>query len=136
MDKLDNWERPGVTFIDMETCYVVGCPSPRIDHEWYNDWKAVDPRHDGLIHNPITRRVLDDITGNHPIAFRHWWHSVGSGHTREQSEYVLVPSVAQSMCDYELSRVGLDDDGGTYRKCSRLETFSVMLAELKHHNLI
>ncbi len=133
---MSNKERSGITFIDMETCYVVGCPAPRIDHEFYSDYESVDPKMDGFRFSGMTRRVLDPITGNYPIAFRHWWHSVGSGYTGEQSEYVLVPNVAESMCDYELSRVGIDEDGRIYRQVSRLETFTFMLAELKHHNLI
>ena len=40
------------------------------------------------------------------------------------------------MCEYELSRVGIDDDGLTYSNTSRLETFSLMLDELKHYNLV
>jgi hypothetical protein len=129
-------ERAGVIFVEMETCYVENCPSPHIDHDWYSNWKNIDPRHDGEEHGAINRRVLDVVTGNHPIAFRHWWHSVGSGYTGEQSEYILNPETAKSMCEYELSRVGIDEDGRIYRETSRLETFSLMLGELKHYDLI
>ena len=129
-------DRHGIAFIDFDTCYVIGCPAPKIDPDFYYSWQLVDPKNDGLDITPMTRRVFDPITGTDPIAFRHWWHSVGSGYTGEQSEYVLVPSVAKAQCEYELSRVGIDDDGRTYREVSRLETFSLMLAELKHHNLI
>lgn len=130
------YSRPGVTFIDLDTCYVIGCPDPTIDHDFYIDYETVDPRHDGGTLGPMTKRVYDPITGNVPIALRHWWHSVGSGYTRENSEYILLPKVAQNMCEYELSRVGKDEDGKTYHDYSRLETFSLMLAELKHHNLL
>ena len=129
-------DRHGITFIDMETCYVDGCPAPTIAHEWYPSVPTVDPRHDGEKHCAISRHVYDPITDKRPLAFRHWWHSVGSGYTGEQSEYVLVPSVAKAQCEYELSKVGIDDDGRTYNRVSRLETFSLMLAELYHHDLI
>jgi len=136
MSDSERFSRPGVTFIDIDTCYVIGCPAPIIDHEFYADYETVDPRHDGGSIGVMTKRVYDPITGNIPIAFRHNWHSVGSHYTREQSEYVLVPSMAKAQCEYELSRVGIDEDGRTYSETSRLETFSMMLAELKHHNLI
>jgi hypothetical protein len=136
MSDSERFSRPGVTFIDIDTCYVIGCPAPIIDHEFYSDYETVDPRHDGGYIGVMTKRVYDPITGNVPIALRHNWHSVGSHYTREESEYILVPSVAEEMCKYELSRVGVDEDGQIYRETSRLETFSLMLAELKHHNLI
>ena len=134
--KAERYSRPGVTFIDIDTCYVVGCPAPIIDHDFYGYYETVDPRHDGGNMGPMTKRVYDPITGNVPIALRHWWHSVGSHYTREDSEYILVPNVAQNMCEYELSRVGIDDDSVMYYNHSRLETFTLMLAELKHHNLL
>ena len=129
-------DRAGTIFVDWETCYVANCPSPHIDHDWYYNWESIDPRHDGEKHEAINRRVLDVVTGNHPIAFRHWWHSVASGYTGEESEYILNPETARTMCEYELSRVGIDEDGPIYRETSRLETFSLMLDELKHYNLI
>ena len=129
-------QRAGIRFIDIETCYVEGCPSPHIDHEWYPNWKNADPRHDGEQHQPITRSVFNPATDKKTIGLRHWWHSVGSGYTGEQSEYILDPEVAKSMCEYELSRVGIDEDGRTYSHTSRLETFSLMLDELKHYNLV
>ena len=129
-------DRAGVIFVDVETCYVANCPSPHIDHDWYPNWKNVDPRHDGMEHQVIMRRVLNPLTGKRQIAFRHRWHGVNSTRTGEQTEYILNPQVAKSMCEYELSRVGIDEDGPIYSKTSRLETFSLILDELKHYNLI
>ena len=131
-----NTERSGIDFINMETCYVVGCPEPRIDHEFYNDYIAIDPKMDGYQFAAMTRRVLDRNTGNKPIAFRHWWHSIPSGFTGEQSEYVLIPRVAQSQSDYELEKAKIEPDGRTYSRVSRKEFFTLVLAELKHHHLI
>ncbi len=129
-------DRAGTIFVDWETCYVANCPSPHIDHDWYYNWESIDPRHDGMVHQTVMRRVLNPLTGKYPIAFRHRWHGVSSGRTGEETEYILNPQIAKSMCEYELSRVGIDEDGPIYRETSRLETFSLMLAELKHYNLI
>ena len=118
-------DRAGVIFVDVETCYVANCPSPHIDHDWYPEE-----------HQTLMRKVLTPFTGKRPVAFRHRWHGVGSGRTGEQTEYILDPQVAKSMCEYELSRVGIDEAGPIYSKTSRLETFSLILDELKHYNLI
>lgn len=125
---MSNTERSGVDFIDTETCYVVGCPAPRIDHDFYHDYIAVE-------RSACTRRVLDRTTGYKPIAFRHWWHSVPSGFTGEQSEYVLIPSIAKSQSEYELDQAKTES-WSTYLRISRQEFFTLVLSELKHYQLI
>ena len=141
---MQNRPNQNILWVAYDVCFVIGCPTPKLDLDWYynelnEDAKITDMRHDGETWQPITKRV-DDREGNTKLGHRHWWHGVPSGYTGEHTEYIINPNMARIAAEYELQEVEKigREDTGSYgsRNPSREATFLIHLAELRHDELI